>query len=36
LRPLYTEAVEKDLRLLASWLDADMAVEPTGARAAAE
>jgi exopolyphosphatase/guanosine-5'-triphosphate,3'-diphosphate pyrophosphatase len=36
LRPLYTEAAEKDLRLLASWLEADATVELTNARAAAE
>jgi len=36
LRPLYTEAVEKDLRLLANWLDSQPAAELTREDAAAE
>jgi exopolyphosphatase/guanosine-5'-triphosphate,3'-diphosphate pyrophosphatase len=36
LRPLYTESVEKDLRLLAGWLDLEAAVEPIREHALAE
>jgi exopolyphosphatase/guanosine-5'-triphosphate,3'-diphosphate pyrophosphatase len=36
LQPLYTEAVEKDLRLLAAWLDAEPVVELAGETEAAE
>lgn len=36
LQPLYTEAVEKDLRLLANWLDAEPVVELARETAAAE